>query len=263
MNFGLIVIGDEILHSRREDAHFPFFKQLLGGCGLRLGWVRYLPDDRRLLTAELAASFAAGGAVFVTGGIGGTPDDHTRQAAAAALQLPLLRHPEAEANIQALSLSRGDALDSPAHLARLNMADFPAGSGLVPNPYNNIAGFFIREHYFLPGFPVMAHPMAEWVIKQFYSDTRHRTARAQRAVRLFGLPESAITALMEHIESAHAGIRTFSLPSVSAQQDPAYILFGLKAEGEAACAVLDTIWQQTLAALHTLGGHTEPAADDL
>lgn len=249
MSFGLIIIGDEILHGSRADRHFAFFKQALEQRGLQLAWVQYLPDERSLLVRKLAQSFAERQPVFLTGGIGGTPDDHTRQAAAQALGLPLVRHPEAAAKIAEVSLRRGDALDSEAHRIRLRMAEFPEGSALVPNPYNGIAGFSIHGHYFLPGFPVMAHPMAEWVLDTQYPHRQHQAERRQRSIRLYGLPESAITALMEQIEREHAGIRTFSLPTLAGGGERHSIEFGLKAEGAAACAALENVWAQALAAL--------------
>lgn len=262
MRFGLIIIGDEIIHGTRSDAHFPYFRQLLTERGLQLESVRYLPDERDLLIRELRDSFERALPTFITGGIGGTPDDHTRQAAAAALGRDLQLHREAAANIEALSLKRGDALDSPAHHARLNMAEFPIGADLIPNPYNNIAGFSVQQHYFLPGFPIMAHPMAQWVLDTHYADVQHRIARAECAIRLFKLPESAITAMMEDIERQNQNIRTFSLPTVSQQHDPAYILFGLKAEGDEACAALPAVWAQTLAQLQAMGGVLQEAETD-
>ena len=164
---------------------------------MQLGQVQYLPDERALLVKQLQRSFSDGLPTFVTGGIGATPDDHTRQAAAEALALPLQLHPEGIANIEAVSHRRGDALDSAAHRQRLRMAEFPAGADLIPNSYNGIAGFAIREHYFLPGFPVMAHPMAEWVLNTHYAERFHQTPRAQRAILLFDLPESHIAPIMD------------------------------------------------------------------
>ena len=147
MYFNLMIIGDEILHGNRADKHFAFFKSLLAQYGLQLGQVQYLPDERALLVKQLQRSFSDGLPTFVTGGIGATPDDHTRQAAAEALALPLQLHPEGIANIEAVSHRRGDALDSDAHRQRLRMAEFPAGANLIPNSYNGIAGFAIHEHY--------------------------------------------------------------------------------------------------------------------
>ena len=180
--FNLIIIGDEILHGSRQDKHFAFFKSLLESHGLKLNQVQYLPDEPELLVKQLRRSFSDGLPTFVTGGIGSTPDDHTRQAAAAALDLPVVRHPEAAKFIEGVTLKRGEPLDSPEHSQRLKMADFPEGAELVPNLFNNIAGFSIREHYFFPGFPVMAHPMAEWVLETYYADRFNQTERGSRSV---------------------------------------------------------------------------------
>ena len=95
MDFGLIIIGDEILSGKREDKHFTKVVALLAERGLQLAWARYVGDDRRLITQALRDAFASGAAVLSCGGIGATPDDHTRQCAAAALGVPLALHPEA------------------------------------------------------------------------------------------------------------------------------------------------------------------------
>lgn len=263
MQFKLIIIGDEILHGSREDRHFAFFKQLLGQCGFKLHSVQYLPDERTVLTAALQSSFSDGIPAFVTGGIGATPDDHTRQAAAAALNLPLELHREAAGFIETLTLSRGGSLNDAEHARRLNLAVFPQGAALIPNPYNGVAGFHIREHYFLPGFPVMAHPMAEWVLHTFYAEHFHRHRSEERTIWLAGQPESKLIPIMEQIERDFPGIRTFSLPSVAqtlpdGRQIPAHIEFGLKAEGDA-CTHTDAAWQQLadfLAAQGIIGQHT-------
>ena len=255
--FNLIIIGDEILHGSRQDKHFAFFKSLLESRGLKLNQVQYLPDEPDLLVKQLRRSFSDGLPTFVTGGIGSTPDDHTRQAAAAALDLPVVRHPEAAKFIEAVTLKRGEPLDAPEHAQRLKMADFPEGAELVPNPFNNIAGFSIREHYFFPGFPVMAHPMAEWVLETYYADRFNQTERGSRSVYVFDQPESRITPIMEHLERTYAGIRSYSLPTVGrtdsdGRYTPPHIEFGIKAEGEA-CRLLDAAWEDALQGLQAIG----------
>ena len=255
--FNLIIIGDEILHGSRQDKHFAFFKSLLESHGLKLNQVQYLPDEPDLLVKQLRRSFSDGLPTFVTGGIGSTPDDHTRQAAAAALDLPVVRHPEAAKFIEGVTRKRGEPLDSPEHAQRLKMADFPEGAELVPNPFNNIAGFSIREHYFFPGFPVMAHPMAEWVLETYYADRFNQTERDSRSVYVFDQPESRITPIMEHLERTYAGIRSYSLPTVGrtdsdGRYTPPHIEFGIKAEGEA-CRLLDAAWEDALQGLQAIG----------
>ncbi len=96
MAFGALVIGDEILVGKRQDKHLSFIIQALAQRGLRLAWCEYHGDDPERLTAGLKRTFASGDVVFSFGGIGATPDDHTRQCAAAALGVGLILHPEAE-----------------------------------------------------------------------------------------------------------------------------------------------------------------------
>jgi molybdopterin-biosynthesis enzyme MoeA-like protein len=85
MNFGLIIIGDEILSGKREDKHLPKVIELLAARGLSLSWARYVGDDPQRITADLKDAFDAaatdGNLVLSCGGIGATPDDHTRQCA--------------------------------------------------------------------------------------------------------------------------------------------------------------------------------------
>jgi molybdopterin-biosynthesis enzyme MoeA-like protein len=96
MKFGLIVIGDEILSGRRQDKHLPRAIEILAARGHELAWAQFIGDDRPRITAALKAAMASGDVVFSCGGIGATPDDHTRQCAARALGLPLALHPQAE-----------------------------------------------------------------------------------------------------------------------------------------------------------------------
>src|SRR5690349_18003854 len=99
-DFGLVIVGDEILSGKRSDKHLPKVIELLGARGLQLAWADYVGDDPQRITATLRRAFDSGGVVFSCGGIGATPDDHTRQCAARALGVELELHPEAEALIR-------------------------------------------------------------------------------------------------------------------------------------------------------------------
>src|SRR6478752_7917573 len=98
--FGALIIGDELLVGKREDKHLGFLIGALKQRGLRLAWAHYLGDDPARLTAALERTFASGDVVFSFGGIGATPDDHTRQCAAAAAGVSLRLHPDAEREIR-------------------------------------------------------------------------------------------------------------------------------------------------------------------
>ncbi|MGO4306399.1 competence/damage-inducible protein A [Cupriavidus sp. RAF12] len=220
MGFGLIVIGDEILSGRREDKHMRRAIELLGARGLALDWAEYIGDERDRITAALRRTLAGPDIVFCTGGIGATPDDHTRQCAAAALGVELALHPEAREQIalRIAETANGDPvkgdLNLPENQHRFKMGEFPAGARIIPNSYNRIPGFSVADHHFMPGFPVMAWPMMEWVLDHYYSQLFHREVEQSRAFYVFEAPESTLTPLMEQVEAAFAGIRVFSLPSV-------------------------------------------------
>lgn len=236
MAIGLIIIGDEILSGKRVDQHFPKVVQLLAARGLQLAWAEVLGDDPERITATLQRTFASGDIVLCCGGIGATPDDHTRQAAAAALGLPLVLHEQGKRNIQQRILQMGAEsgqpvdLDSPENVHRLQMAMFAEGAALIPNPYNNIAGFAIRNHYFVPGFPVMAWPMLEWVLDTHHADLFNKVPRLERSVLVYEAAESALTPLMVALEAQYARIKVFSLPSVGNATTRRHIELGVKGE---------------------------------
>lgn len=193
--FGLIVIGDEILAGSRRDRHFDGIGKLLRERGFHLVWFRILPDDPDYLVAELRRTMGEGIPVFSCGGIGATPDDHTRACAAKAAGVPQLRHAGAVAEIEA-------QFGEEAYPIRIRMADLPAGAELIPNPYNRVPGFSIRAHHFLPGFPDMAHPMAEWVLDHRYA--RH-APQQQRSVWVYDASENDLMPLMERLTADYPG----------------------------------------------------------
>jgi len=218
--FGLIVIGDEVLSGRHTDSHFAHFKELLRDHGHSLAWFWLLPDDPPTLTDHLRLSLAGRVPVFCCGGIGATPDDHTRACAAAAARLPLTRHPEAAALIE-------EGFGAEAYPNRILMADLPTGCGLIDNPYNRIPGFRLGEHYFLPGFPQMAWPMAEAVLDTRYAG--HAQPVRECAVRVTAVPESGLVPLLDRLTRAYPMLKVFSLPHIAQTPgDCGYILVGVR-----------------------------------
>ena len=216
MNFGAIIIGDEILSGKRQDRHFAKMAEILSARGLRLSWVSYLGDDRARLTEAFRQSFASGDVVFSFGGIGNTPDDHTRQAVAEALSADL-------------------TLDSIAKWiekteSRLSLGVFPRGAEAVPNPFNRIPGFRIRDHHFLPGFPQMAHPMTEWALDTYYASLFNQKPMVDKAFLLTGAMayESALLDLMERIVADYPALRLFSLPSIGEDGQRRHLELGVE-----------------------------------
>ena len=258
--FGLIVIGDEILSGRRQDKHLSKLIELLNERGLSLSWAKYVADDPEQITATLKDSFASGDVVFSTGGIGATPDDHTRQCAALALGTKTALHPTAQELIagRIQVMAEGDPakadLSAPENQHRFKMGEFPLGSDIIPNPYNQIPGFSIREHYFVPGFPVMAAPMMAWCLDNYYQDLFHRENWAEQSFIVPKGIESTLTPLMERIEASFPGVKVFSLPSVG---DPSrggvyserHIELGIKGDAN----LLESAWIALRAGTEALG----------
>jgi molybdopterin-biosynthesis enzyme MoeA-like protein len=232
--FGLIIIGDEILSGKRADKHLPKVIELLKVRGLALEYAEYVGDSPERITATLLRAFASGDVVFSTGGIGATPDDHTRQCAARALGVELALHPEAklliEQRMQDLAREQGKVYvpDQADNQHRLNMGVFPLGAQIIPNPYNKIPGFSFGSVHFVPGFPVMAWPMIEWVLDTHYPAHFTEQAWLERSVIVFGAMEATLTPLMQAIELSYPGIKVFSLPSVDHPQFGRHIELGVK-----------------------------------
>ena len=218
--FGAIIIGDEIISGKRQDKHFAQVINILAARGLSLTWCRYLGDDPDRITQSLKDTMASDDIVFCFGGIGATPDDHTRQCAAAAAGVPIERHAGAVAEIEAQYGER-------AYPKRVLMADFPAGAELIPNPVNRVAGFSVTDHHFMPGFPEMAWPMLEWVLDHRYAHLHHQQAHAEQSILVFDAGESQLLDLMQDIVSRFPQAKLFCLPQLDKRRT---IELGLKGE---------------------------------
>ena len=247
--FGAIIIGDELLSGRREDKHLGKVLELLKARGLRLASVRYVGDERPRLVQALRESFASGDIVFSFGGIGATPDDHTRQAAAEALGLPLALHPEAEAEIRARF---GDEITP----QRLQMGVYPVGAEIIPNPFNRIPGFSIHNHFFVPGFPVMAWPMVEWVLDHRFAHLHHQADYVEHSVIVWEALEGKLIDLMEQITADFSDCTLFSLPSFGTDTQRRHVELGMKGPS---ARVADAMARIT-AALGLRGYEWEPRA---
>ena len=221
--FGAYVIGDEILVGKRQDKHLAFLIGALASRGLRLGWALYLGDDPRRLTAALKSSFSSKDVVFSFGGIGATPDDHTRQCAAAALGVSIKLHSEAEIEIRARFV--GEVTPQ-----RLAMGEFPVGSAIIPNPVNRIPGFSLGEHHFVPGFPQMAWPMVEWVLDGRYRKLFNSEKWEEASILVFEAGESQLIPAMQAVEAGYKGIKVFSLPSMGADGSRIHVELGVRGD---------------------------------
>jgi len=206
MNIGALIIGDELLSGKRADKHLAALIGILAARGLRLSWAEMRGDNPADISAALRRMLASDDLVFSFGGIGATPDDHTRACAAEAAGLPLALHPEAK---QLLEQRFGD--DAYPH--RIQMGYFPVGARLIPNPVNQVAGFSLQHLHFVPGFPAMAWPMIEWVLDTQYAHLRPPESEIERTVIALDAREGELIDLMQVFVARYPALRFSSLPN--------------------------------------------------
>ena len=181
--FFTLIIGTEILNRRRSDKHFDFVSRALLERGHKLSGSFIVEDDPALIvqTIKFIAS-QPNPVLFSFGGIGSTPDDHTRKCTAIALRdgrLPV--HEEA---FEIITSELGER----AYPHAVKMAELPKGAKLLPNPVNKMPAFSLDERYFfMPGFPEMSHPMVEEILERLIPEKKplHRytlTARCKEGI---------------------------------------------------------------------------------
>ena len=224
MKVGLIIVGDEILNGSRVDKHMGTLIDFLQARGLSLSWVRIVGDDHDELVETYVQSYAytlkQGGCVFSCGGIGATPDDITRACAAEAAQVALVTHPEAKALIER-------KFGEDAYPNRILMSELPEGAVVIPNPVNQVPGFSLANHHFVPGFPNMAWPMMEWVLDHYYADSFSAKSFVDWRWDIRGQSESNLLGMMGELLALHPAVRLSSLPNT---KDRMLIDFGLKGD---------------------------------
>jgi len=160
--FFVLIIGTEILNRRRRDAHFDFVTKALIQKGHKLTGSFTIEDDPELIIQTIRFIASQGNAVlFSFGGIGSTPDDHTRLCAAIALRDgKLVTHEEAKQIIV-------ETLGERAYPYSVRMAELPEGATLLENPVNKMPAFALDDkYYFMPGFPEMSHPMVTNILEK-------------------------------------------------------------------------------------------------
>jgi molybdopterin-biosynthesis enzyme MoeA-like protein len=251
-SIGAIIIGDEITRGKRVDGHFPQLVAILAARGMTLDWAMIIGDDRQRLIDTFRRTFASNDIVFSFGGIGNTPDDHTRQAAAVAAGVELFLHPEAEREIRARFVEMNRELTNES----LDMARFPVGSQIIPNPFNRIAGFSLGTHYFVPGFPQMAWPMVEWVLDTHYRHLFNAAPVIDDAILVWGGIESVLSPLMRQVEDKLPGVKTFSLPFLGSENVRAHVELGVRGEPVQVPQAMEMLYQ----GVRALGYQFDPKA---
>jgi molybdenum cofactor synthesis domain-containing protein len=198
----VIVIGNEVLSGRVQDANVKFLALRLNEQGIRLREARVIPDVEEVIAATVNQLRAAHDYVFTTGGIGPTHDDITAQSVATAFAVALERSPEAVALLESYY---GDRINE----GRLRMANVPAGGELLENPVSWAPGFRLHNVYVLPGVPS--------IMRAMFDTFKHRLAGGRpvrsRTVNAF-LPESTVAGGLAAIQERLPDVEIGSYPYV-------------------------------------------------
>ena len=146
-NACVLIIGNEILSGRTQDANLQFLGKQLNLLGISVAEARVIPDSESAIVSGIRECKSKFNYIFTTGGIGPTHDDITASAVALALNLPIERNNEAE------TILRNFYSNENLTEARLSMADMPVGAILLENPVSKAPGFQVANIFVLPGIP--------------------------------------------------------------------------------------------------------------
>ena len=203
--FGLVIVGDEILSGKRADKHMPKVIELLAARGLQLAWADYVGDSPERITAT-PASAPSPPATSCSPAAASAPRPTTTPASAPrgrwAWNWSCIREAEALIRERMQDIAREQGVpyepDRAGQRPPPEHGRVPARARrIIPNPYNKIPGFSVGDVHFVPGFPVMAWPMMEWVLDTHYAHLFQRGAYVEKSVIVFGSMEATLTPLME------------------------------------------------------------------
>ncbi|HEY5665081.1 MAG TPA: molybdopterin-binding protein [Gammaproteobacteria bacterium] len=147
----VLIIGNEILSGKTQDANLQFLAGAFARLGITLAEARVVRDEHDVIAAVLNELRERHTYVFTTGGIGPTHDDITAESVALAFGVELTLSEEA-----ARRISRGSRDLNPS---RLKMAMIPQGASLIDNPLSHAPGFRMENVFVLAGIPSIARAM--------------------------------------------------------------------------------------------------------
>ena len=198
----VVLIGNEILSGRTQDANLAYIATHLNEAGVRVTEARVVADVEADIVEAVNACRARHDYVFTTGGIGPTHDDISSAAVAKAFGVELILHPEAIARLER-HYPAGKLND-----ARKRMAMVPAGAGLIDNPISAAPGFRMENVFVLAGVPVIMRAMLDGLIHTLSGGApmRSRTFRTN-------LPEGTMAADLGALQDAYADVEIGSYPS--------------------------------------------------
>lgn len=198
----LLVIGNEVLSGRTQDANIKFIATRLGEIGIPLREVRVIPDVTETIIATVNLVRPMFDHVFTTGGIGPTHDDITSECIAAAFGVPWEPHPEAWARMER-HYKPGEF-----NPARQRMATMPRGASLIDNAISIAPGFTIGNVHVMAGVPRIMQAMFDWLAPSLAGGP----PIVARAVHALGLAEGRAADGLTAIQARYPRLDVGSYP---------------------------------------------------
>ncbi len=220
---GIAVLGDEVLKGEVREENLAYMLPLLNAWGADVRFCAILPDETEVVARALSSWLGETDLIVLTGGIGPTPDDITRDAVARAAGVPLVVHPEAKAALEAFY---GESLNP----YRMLMAHVPQGAVLIPNPRSGAPGFFVGRMAAFPGIPRLLREMFGWLRPLVEGPRR------SRVIVTTGAPESAFAGIMKDVMEAFPDVSVGSYPVLGAGYRARLVFRAVSFGRAAACA---------------------------
>ena len=246
----VIAVGSELLTPERVDTNSLFLTSELNALGVQLRYKVVVGDARGDIGAALTAAAAEADLVVVTGGLGPTDDDVTREAVAAAFGMPVEEDEEVAAAIRALFAERGLAM--PAINRR--QALVPRGAAVLPNPAGSAPGLWIERPeavcVLLPGPPRELRGMFEAAVRTRLAAACGRQGIFRRVLRVTGRPESYVDEVAAPVYSRWRSARVPIATSILASRGEIELHLAARAAGsEEAAVALDAATSELAAVL--------------
>lgn len=199
----MLVIGDEILSGRTQDANMHHLAKVLTARGIDLREVRVVSDDADAITGAVRALSPAYTHVFTSGGIGPTHDDITADNVARAFGVAIDVREDARARMEAHYARSGQALNA----ARLRMARIPETAELIDNPVSAAPGFTLENVHVMAGVPRIFEAMLESLLPRLTGGAPLQS----RALEVFR-PEGDVAGPLAELAARYPALSIGSYP---------------------------------------------------
>lgn len=188
----VLAIGSELLTPDRIDTNSLYLTAQLNALGIIVTHKCVVGDEMNDLQRAISQSLERADAVFVSGGLGPTADDLTREAAAACLGLALNEDPEIVEALHLRFAKRG----APMPENNRRQAMVPEGAVVLPNPRGSAPGLMMATGdqlvVLLPGPPRELEPMFEASVREPLMARTVGERLRRRVLKIAGLPESRV-----------------------------------------------------------------------